>query len=60
MEVEQAKKSRVVERRRSDAAADAPVSKLLLTLKSDVRAAKLRDKMYEIDLINIIASDDIV
>ena len=50
------------EKRRSTGASigEAPVSFLLDTLKQEVEAAKLRDKMFEIDLMNMVASDDII
>ena len=47
-------------RRSSEVGAAAPVSHLLVTLKQEVEAAKLRDKMFEIDLMNMVASDDII
>ena len=51
-------RSSVGERRLS--IGDAPVSHLLDTLKQDVEAAKLKEKMFEIDLMNMLASDDVV
>ena len=39
---------------------EAPVSHLLNALKREVEAAKLREKMFEIDLMNMVASDDII
>ena len=55
-------KRRLKEKRRESetAVAAAPVSYLLGSLKRDVEAAKLRDKMFEIDLMNMVASDDII